>query len=72
MPGRIKTVLPAVCLALVLLAAAFCLWGAVEPSRTDAGRDLGYESLLFDRGRVHTIDLAMRDWESFTDSAMSG
>ena len=71
MSGRIKTVLPAVCLALVLLTAAVCLWGAVEPSRTDAGRDLGYESLLFDRGRVHTIDLAMRGWESFTASAMS-
>ena len=71
MSGRIKTVLPAVCLALVLVAAAVCLWGAVEPSRTDPGRELGYESLLFDRGRVHSIDLSMRDWESFTGSAVS-
>ena len=71
MSGRIKTVLPAVCLALVLVAAAVSLWGAVEPSRTDPGRELGYESLLFDRGRVHSIDLSMRDWESFTGSAVS-
>ena len=69
MSGRIKTILPAACLALVLVAAAVCLWGAVEPSRTDPGRESGYEALLFDRSRVHAIDLSMRDWDSFTASA---
>jgi len=31
-------------------------------------REIGYESRIFDRTRVHTIDIVMDDWESFTEN----
>lgn len=33
-----------------------------------ASRVMGYETRLFDTGRVHTIDIVMDDWDSFIDT----
>lgn len=32
---------------------------------TASAREIGYESRIFDRQRVHTIDIVMDDWDSF-------
>lgn len=34
-------------------------------------REIGYESKLFDANKVHTIDIAMEDWEGFIESCQS-
>ena len=57
-----------VCTVLMLLASVL-LWGAVEPVRGDGSHTVGYESLLFDQSRVHTIDITMADWDSFIQNA---
>ena len=58
---------------LAALAAAFlvvcCFWaagrlGAVVPERGD-----DYVDLLFDDSRVHSVDLAVDDWEGFLEGA---
>lgn len=55
------------CLAALALALALCL--ALYPLRA-AGlgtrvRTPAYQSLLFDRGVVHTLDIRMEDWAGF-------
>lgn len=53
------------CAALVLaLIAAVLLMGA-GGSGIAAGSALGYEDKLFDASAVHTIDIAMDDWDGF-------
>lgn len=53
------------CAALVLaLIAAILLMSAGE-SGIAAGPALGYEDKLFDASAVHTIDIAMDDWDEF-------
>ena len=60
------------CLTTVLmLLAAVCLWGVVEPVRGDGSHTIGYEELLFDKTTVHTIDITMKDWDSFIATATS-
>ena len=34
-------------------------------------REIGYESKLFDANKMHTIDIAMEDWEGFIESCQS-
>ena len=53
----------------VMLLAATLLWGAVEPVRGDGSHTVGYESLLFDPGTVHTIDITMDGWDDFIANA---
>ena len=53
----------------VMLIAAVCLWGAVEPVQGDGSHEVGYESLLFDSGKVHTIDITMKDWSDLIANA---
>lgn len=57
-----------VCTVLMLLVSVL-LWGVVEPVRGDGSHTVGYESLLFDQSRVHTIDITMADWDSFITNA---
>ena len=52
-----------------MLIAAVCLWGQVENVRGDGSHEIGYESLLFDTSRVHTIGITMADWDSFIANA---
>ena len=59
-----------VCIAtVVMLLASVCLWGIVEPARGDGSHTVGYESLLFDQSRVHTIDITMDGWDQFIQNA---
>ena len=53
----------------VMLIAAVCLWGAVEPVQGDGSHEIGYESLLFDSSRVHTIEITMDDWDGLIANA---
>ena len=53
----------------VMLIAAVCLWGAVDPVQGDGSHEVGYESLLFDSGKVHTIDITMKDWSELIANA---
>jgi spore coat protein CotH len=53
----------------VMLVAAVCLWGLVEPVRGDGSHEIGYESLLFDQTKVHTIDITMSDWDDLIANA---
>ena len=36
-----------------------------------ADREVGYESRIFDTGRVHTIDIVMDDWDGFLTTCQS-
>ncbi|MBR3107408.1 MAG: CotH kinase family protein [Clostridia bacterium] len=59
-----------VCIAtVVMLLASVCLWGIVEPARGDGSHTVGYESLLFDQSKVHTIDITMDGWDAFIQNA---
>ena len=53
----------------VMLIAAVCIWGVVEPVQGDGSREIGYESLLFDTGRVHTIDITASNWDEVIANA---
>ena len=58
------------CAALaVMLIAATCMWGVVEAVQGDGSHTVGYEDLLFDQGRVHTIDITMAEWDAFIENA---
>ena len=56
-------------LMAVMMLASVLLWGCVEPGQADGGHTIGYEQLLFDQSRVHTIDIVMDDWDSFIANA---
>ena len=65
-----KTADRIVCIATaVMLLASVCLWGGVASVRGDGSHTVGYESLLFDQSRVHTIDITMADWDGFIRNA---
>ena len=53
----------------VMLIAAVCLWGIAEPVQGDGSHEIGYESLLFDSSRVHTIEITMDDWDELIANA---
>jgi len=50
---------------LALLLTATLLWNGAVLGTQGTGRTMGYESRLFDTGRVHTIEIVMDDWETF-------
>lgn len=59
-----------VCIAtVVMLLASVCLWCIVEPARGDGSHTVGYESLLLDQSKVHTIDITMDGWDAFIQNA---
>ena len=61
-----------VCMTTVLmLLISLYLWGIVEPVRGDGSHTIGYESLLFDKTTVHTIEITMKDWDGFIATATS-
>ena len=60
------------CLGAAALAVLLCLllWdGGKAGLLLPAEENSGYVSRLFDKGRVHTIDLRVEDWEAFLQSA---
>ncbi|MGN1019626.1 MAG: CotH kinase family protein [Aristaeellaceae bacterium] len=52
-----------------MLLASVLLWGCVASGQADGGHTIGYEALLFDQSRVHTLDILMDDWDSFIAGA---
>ena len=62
-----------VCLVFVLLALALTvlLLCVGAPESDTAGSVMGYETRLFEQGRVHTIDIVMDDWDGFLDTCQS-
>lgn len=50
----------------VLLTVVFMFSGDLGVVEA-AGSEMGYESRLFDAGRVHTIDIVMDDWGGFIE-----
>ena len=69
---RTKTADRIVCIAaVIMLVASVCLWGVVESVQGDGSHEIGYESLLFDQSRVHTIEITMENWDEFIAGAVS-
>ena len=68
---RTKAIDRIVCVLIALmLATAVCLWGMVKAVQGDTkGHTIGYEDLLFDKSRVHTIDITMDGWDGFIANA---
>ncbi len=67
---RTKTADRIVCIAAVfMLVAAVCLWGLVKPVQGDGSHTIGYESLLFDTSRVHTIEITADNWDDIIANA---
>ena len=67
---RTKTVDRIVCVfTALMLIAAVCLWGITEPVQGDGSHEIGYESLLFDQSKVHTIEITMDNWDDFIANA---
>ena len=53
----------------VMIAATVFIWGSVDAIRGDGSHEIGYENLLFDSGRVHTIEITMDGWDEFIANA---
>lgn len=53
----------------LMLVAALLLWGRVEAVQGDGSHEVGYENLLFDQRYVHTIDIAMDNWDELIATA---
>ena len=67
---RTKTADRIACIAAaVMLAVSVCVWGTVENVQGDGRHTVGYEALLFDQSRVHTIDIVMSDWDDLISHA---
>lgn len=59
-----------VVLALALLLTVFFV-NAEQFGIQKASAVMGYEKLLFDTSRVHTVDIIMDDWDEFTENCKS-
>lgn len=52
----------------IILAVVFCGFSALDINTV---RAIGYENRIFDRTKVHTIDIVMNDWDSFIETCES-
>ena len=50
------------------LAVALLFLNGEALGLPSAAQTLGYETRLFDTGRVHTLDIVMDDWDGFIDT----
>ena len=57
--------------AALSLAVALLFLNGEALGLPSAAQALGYETRLFDTGRVHTLDIVMDDWEGFIDTCES-
>ena len=55
----------------LMLVVSILLWGQVEAVQGDGRHEAGYENLLFDQSRVHTIDITMANWDDLIETATS-
>lgn len=62
-----------ICLVGAILSLVLCAVFMNEEALgiQTASRAMGYESRLFDTGKVHTIDIVIDDWEGFLETARS-
>ena len=60
-----------VCIAVTVLAAVLTLlfMNGEKLGLTAASGAPGYETRLFDRSKVHTIDILIDDWDAFLETA---
>ena len=63
---RICALAVALCLLTTLL-----LYSVPQSGARAASAELGYETRLFSTDRVHTLDIAIDDWEGFLSTAQS-
>ena len=54
----------------VAVALSLLLWAMTEGGDR-AGQTQGYETLLFDTSRVHTMEITLPDWDTFIANATS-
>ena len=57
--------------AVLLLLSVVLLWHGASLGLVRASAAPAYASGLFDRSRVHTVDIVMDDWEGFIDTCES-
>ncbi|MDI9498653.1 MAG: CotH kinase family protein [Bacillota bacterium] len=55
----------------LILVLSFLLMSSTQFSPEIEARTLGYEKLLFDQTRVHSIDIVMDDWDGFLNNVVS-
>ena len=62
-----------ICIAaiVVAVAVAFLFCNSQAVGRETNGPTMGHENRLFDRTRVHTIDIVMSDWEGFIETCQN-
>ncbi len=58
-----------ICLAVLAVALALTAWLMMGTGLTAASSAPGYEKRLFDKSRVHTIDIRVDSWDAFLESA---
>ena len=56
-------------ITVISLAAAFLFCNGRAFGIQTAAHAISYENRLFDRSRVHTIDIVMNDWDGFIENA---
>ena len=66
---HINKICAVVIAAMVIITVLFMNAGALGVEAVSSG--IGYEDRLFDRSRVHTIDIVMDDWDEFIADATS-
>ena len=73
MSDKTFNALVAAAVVLAMLASVFMLSGAVQPAekpeRLAPAVPCDYAETLFDRTRVHTLDIKMKDWDNFLSFA---
>lgn len=58
-----------ICIVILIIALILTALFLTIPSGAIAsGKTMGYEDKLFDDSKVHTIDIAMDDWDSFIET----
>ncbi len=62
-----------ICLVAAILSLILCavFMNGEALGIQAASKIMGYESCLFDTSKVHTIDIAIDDWDTFLDTAQS-
>ncbi|MCR5374281.1 MAG: CotH kinase family protein [Lachnospiraceae bacterium] len=58
-------------IAVLMIAVTAVFMNAESLGATSVTRSYAYEDMLFDTGKVHTIDIVMDDWDSFVANATS-
>ena len=66
---NIDKILAAVVVVTLIIATLFCNGKAFGVG--SSARAIGYENRIFDRSKVHSLDIVMNDWDDFIDGCES-